>query len=276
MRRLLPSLAALAVCAVLFELPPAGAASASASASRPSASTSAAIASASAGAHRRSWTISLSPAPDQLALAELSFAHARGRRLSRASLLLSARAPFGDDYLVAGAVRGLGRIPRALVLVANRPSALADPAHVSLRASALGVLGAPSILRAADPFTRAAAKPPALCDLPLHGKPLAGSQLVVLATRGAPLSGFGASSALAEAYDALCRLPYSSALKSDLESVGGTPSPAPGESPAPVPSPEPTPTPPGCAPCPRSATAACPEVRKVCVSPPRTGRRRRR
>lgn len=258
MRSLLTSLIAFALCATLLETLPASASPASAGVH-------------SAAAHRRAWTMSLAPGVDDIALAQIGFPHVRGARLRRGSLSVSARAPFANDYLVAGAVVVSGsRAARVLVLLANRATDLLDPVRVGLRASAAGALGAPRILQARDPFTRPAAKAAALCDLPLHGRALAPSQLLVLGTRGAPLTGFSAAAALAQAYDAVCHLAYSSAFKAVLAPASGAPSPPTGNPPTPTPSP--VPSPPGCAPCPPSSKlSACPLARPtVCVSSQRT------
>jgi hypothetical protein len=259
MRSLLTSLIICALCAVLVEVLPA-------SASLPSASARA------AAAHRRSWKMSLAPAVEDIALAQVDFSHARGARVRRGSLSVGARAPFGDDYLAAGVVLSPGsRATRALVLLANRATDLDDPVRVSLRASAVGALGAPKILQARDPFTRPSAKTPALCDLPLHGTALAPAQLLVLGSRGVPLKGFGAAAALAQAYDAVCHLPYASAFKSALAPASTVPSPPTGNPPQPTPI-EPVPSPPGCQPCaPPSKLSACPLARpSVCIFSPRT------
>ncbi len=260
MRQVLTLLAALAACTALLGLG------------------SLAHTATSAGAHapapRRSRTVTLSPAVDDLSLAQLSFPRAARRaRLAGGALRVSALAPFGDDYMVAGAVQGLhARVARVLVLVANRPSALLDPVHVKLRASAAMALGAPRVMRAGDPFTHPAAKRPALCRLALHGDALTAARLHVLGTRGALPAGLGAAAALADAYDVVCGLlPAAelSTLRSALFSAPTPPhSPAPG--PGPVPQPEPTPTPPGCAPCTPAPGFACPLVRPdVCVTEPR-------
>ncbi len=256
MRSLLTPLIAFALCAALLQTLPASASPASADAR-------------SAAAHRRAWKMSLAPSVDDIALAQIGFPHARGARVRRGSLSVSARAPFADDYLVAGAVLLPGaRVARVLVLLANRATDLLDPVRVSMRASAAGSLGAPRILQARDPFTRPAAKAPALCALPLHGRALSPSQLLVLGTRGAPLSGFSAAAALAQAYDAVCHLAYSNAFKTALAPVSGVPSPPSGNPPTPIPI-EPIPSPPRCAPCPTpSQLSACPlALPTVCCAP---------
>ncbi len=107
----------------------------------------------------REWPFTLSPAPDDLALAQVGFPRAgRGQQISSASLKLAAQGPFGDDYLVLAALHpGTGRTPRALVLLVNRPSALLDPVSVRLRLTAEQRWGAPSC--AGSPI-RSRAHPP--------------------------------------------------------------------------------------------------------------------
>jgi hypothetical protein len=194
----------------------------------------------SAGASRdprqapsRMWTITLSPAPDDLALAQIAFRGAApAAHITSASLRIAVRGPFGDDYLVSAAVRLPGG-PRALVLLVNRPSPLLDPVDVVLHVTALRALGRPVVSRLANPFARAASAPrPSLCDLPLHGGALSASQLGLLRTRGWPLSGFAGASAVAQAYDAVCSLPLASSFQQAVTQSGaGSAPPAP--SPAP-------------------------------------------
>ena len=178
-----------------------------------------------AGAAVRRWQLTLAPAPDDLALAQVSFAHANGVGVSARSLRVAVTGPFGDDYMVAGASHASTGVRRALVLLVNRPSPLLDPSSVTLSLSALRALGEPAVRKLADAFAQKAAAPtPALCDLPLHGAPLSGSLLSVLGSRGAPLAGFSAASALAQAYDVACGLAYSSAF---ARAVKPAASPAP-------------------------------------------------
>src|SRR5277367_5607476 len=51
------------------------------------------------GTPMRMWRLSMSAAPGDLALAEISFANAHGRRLERRSLQVAVSGPFGADYL---------------------------------------------------------------------------------------------------------------------------------------------------------------------------------
>src|SRR5271167_387333 len=129
-------LAVLAACAALaVVIPGAGAQGAARTAGR---------------APQRTWQMTLSPAVGDIALAVVGFPHAaRGARVERGSFSVLASAPFGDDYMVVGGVRGAGaNMPRALVLLVNRPTALEDPSHVSVRASAAASLGRPRLLEA--------------------------------------------------------------------------------------------------------------------------------
>jgi hypothetical protein len=228
----------------------------------------------------RTWRLSLSPGPGELALAEISF-HAGGRRLlSRRSLQVTVSGPFGDDYMATAALRVAGAHgPTALLLLLNRPSPLMDPAIVHVRVTALRLLGAPIVRRLADPFTRPAADhAPSLCDLRRHGAALTGSQLSAIGALGTPLVGFSAASAVAQAYDVACALPYASFFKQAVERAAPAPvSPAPSEPVAPT-SPAPSPVPPvgkfpgeGCRP---TAGRACPEaVWSASRAPARDGAR---
>jgi hypothetical protein len=242
MRRTLASLTLLAICGSL------AVAVSVAGAARPSPATA---------APSRTWPFTLSPAPEDLAIAEVGFPHAtRGQHISHATLQLAVQGPFGDDYLVLAApVVGAGRTPKTLVLLVNRPSPLLDPVSVHLRLKARTQLGVPVVHRLADPFARAAsASRPALCDLALHGTALSAAEVRPLLASGAPLSGFDAAAAVAQAYDVACALPYSSSF---AQAVG---QPAP-ESPSPSPTPAPTPPAPGppvCAPCDPAPGFACP------------------
>jgi hypothetical protein len=200
--------------------------------------------STSAGAHadragaastRRTWPVTLSAAPDDLALADVGFPRAaHGQRISGRSLQVAVGEPFGEDYLAAAALRlPAERVPRMLVLLVNRPSPLADPVFVHVRLLALGALGAVSALGLADPLTRpSGAREPALCDLPLHGSSLSASELLVLHTRGRELAGFDAAEAVAQAYDVTCGLAHASAFEQAVEQSGSSSTP-------PVPSPAP-------------------------------------
>jgi hypothetical protein len=181
----------------------------------------------------RAWTITLSPAPDDLALAEIAFHGATpGARATSTSLRIAVRGPFGDDYLASAAVRLPGG-PRALVLLVNRPSPLLDPVDVVLHVTALRSLGRPVVSKLDNPFIRPASSPrPRLCELPLPGNALSASQLSSLRSRGWPLTGFAATGAVAQAYDAACSLPFESSFQEQVTHAAAGSSP-PVSSPAP-------------------------------------------
>jgi hypothetical protein len=165
---------------------------------------------------RRASTLSLSAAPDDLTLAELSFqGAAHGQQLSGSSLQVAVGTPFGDDYLAAGALQlSAAGVPRLLVLLVNRPSALLDPVSVQVRLTALAALGQPAVRMLANPLARAAgAHAPALCNLPLHGSALRASEVRPLHSRGRRLAGFAAAAALAQAFDITCGLAHSSSFE---------------------------------------------------------------
>jgi hypothetical protein len=185
-------------------------------------------------AAQRSWPLSMSAAPGDLALAQLSFrSAAKGERLSAGSLRVSVAPPFGDDYLAAGALRlASAGTPRLLVLLVNRPSGLLDPVSVRVRLTASSALGTPLVRKLADPLTRAAVHPPALCDLELHGAALSPAEVRPLHSQGQALTGFDAAAAIAQAYDLVCALPHASSFAQAVERA-----PAPSTPPAPPPSP---------------------------------------
>ena len=186
---------------------------------------------------RRTSALSLSAAPDDMTLAEVSFqAAARGQQISRSSLQVAVGTPFGDDYLAAGALR-LPRadVPRLLVLLVNRPSALLDPVSVQVRLTARATLGQPMVRTLANPLTRpAGAHAPALCKLLPHGLALSASEVYPLHSRGQALGGFDAAGALSQAYDVVCGLPHASSFEQAVAQPAAPSQPNP---PAPSPTP---------------------------------------
>jgi hypothetical protein len=229
------------------------------------------VANATAGravdaATARTWSLSLSPAPGDLTLVAIGFRGGSGKPLGARSLSVAAKGVFGDDYLATAVPRLTSpRALRALVLLVNRPSALLDPAHVLLALRSSRSLGSPVVRKLADPFAKphTGAKP-AICALPLHGRPLRASGLRLLGSHGAPLAGFGATSAVAQAYDVACGLPYSGAFKEALAGSSTAPAPVP----TPLPPRPPGPQPPGCTPCNPPPGSACPldSGPNVCVA----------
>jgi len=213
------------------------------------------------GAAARNTPVSVSPAPDDLALIELRFRGAGHRQLNDHTLRLGVGGPFGDDYL-AGAVALAGSRggARLLVLIVNRPSPLEDPASVRLLVRSRRTLGVPQVERLSDPFSDPRLGGTAICSLRLSGR-LAAGALRALQTRGRALSGFTPAEAVADAYDVACGLPYGSAFKELVTASPSAPSP-------PAPSP-PTPRPPGCTPCPPEPGIACPLALApdICTAP---------
>lgn len=205
----------------------------------------------------RGWRITLSPTPGDLSLVEIAFPHAGRQSLSTRTLQTAAGSPFGADYLAVAVPRRPSRGHQlALMLLANRPSALLDPASVRLRISAGHSLGPPVLQRVTDPLTHPSAHPArALCGLTAHGRPLSGPSLRALSVRGAALVGFDAPDAVAQAYDAACGLTYSGAFRAALAGSAGGCSGGVPCAPAPAP---PSPRPPRCAPCDPRPGFACP------------------
>jgi hypothetical protein len=212
----------------------------------------------------RGWNLTLSPEPNDLALAEFSFGrNHRNRGVTAAMLRLAAKAPFGEDYLAAATPHFAtpGEL-RVLVVLVNRPSPLLDPVAVHVRLSSPRVLGTPLVWKLTDPFSQPVrGLTPALCDLPVHGARLTGSQLRPLRSQGSGLSGFDAASTVAQAYDAACGLPVEQAFERDVRGPQAS-------SPTPPPTPTPTPPPPGCTPCDPAPGYACPLAQpSICVAP---------
>ncbi len=244
----------------------------------------------------RVWSVTLSPAPGDFSLIEIGFHGARRRAISSRSLQLAVHGPFGDHYLAAAAWRSRATgTAGALVLVVNRPSPLIDPVGVHLRISARRALGRAFVWRITDPLSRpTGGLTPALCNLPQGGASSGAAGLHALGSHGPALAGFSTASAVAQAYDLVCGLPYASSFR--VVVGGGCPSgsgaapvaalccppnaicataPSPPASPSPSPAPPASP-PPGCAPCNPPPGYACPLVPapNVCVAPVSGGARR--
>jgi hypothetical protein len=164
------------------------------------------------------------PAQFDLSLAQISFgaparvAHpssSRPRHLS--PIRLALRAPTGLDYVAAAVTRFtvLGR-PRALLLVVNRRprgSLAPDLARVDFAVTAAASLGDPLVLRTFDPFTHPTGLTAAVCNLPIRGLSLAAGDLTAALSRGPALGGFSAAAAIAQAYDTVCRRPFSPSFR---------------------------------------------------------------
>jgi hypothetical protein len=186
----------------------------------------AAAASTTTPSQTRVWK-ELVTAPSQfdLSLAEVRFGAptpvarpgARGSQAAGA-MRLALSGPAGLDYVAAAVTRSAlhGR-PRALVLVVNRRprgSLAPDLARIGLAVTAARSLGPPVVLQFANPFTRRSAGPiPALCNLPTHGVSLAPGDLRSVLSRGAALGAFSIETAIAQAYDVVCRRPYDPAFR---------------------------------------------------------------
>ncbi|HEX3517417.1 MAG TPA: hypothetical protein VHT29_00115 [Solirubrobacteraceae bacterium] len=177
------------------------------------------VAVAGATASSRPWrlsSLSVAPAPDDLALVEIEFPRAHGSQaISRRTLALTLGTPIGSDYLVVvtPSFRPT-RSPRAFVLIVNRPSPLFDPARIPLRMQTARALGSPRLWSLANPFShRPVGLTPALCHMPLHGaSTLRASALRTLRSQGPALTGFSPAATVAEAYDVACGLPSEAAF----------------------------------------------------------------
>ncbi len=217
----------------------------------------AAIQPAAAQAPMRHITVVLSPAEGDVALAELSFAHARGRTVGAASLRLRPPAYSADDLIALATPahpRGSARV--ALMLVANRPTNLVEPPSLRVGALASPSLGVARVRLLEDPVKQRGGRPGWLCALAAHGHaPLLRS----LGARGTPIAGLGAAGAVTQAFEIACGLRAGHQLEAALAF------------PQPVPAPEPAPAPeaPKCAPCNPKPGFACPlnAVAAYCIAP---------
>jgi hypothetical protein len=237
----------------------------------------------------RAWRVSVTaPAQFDLSLAEIRFgAPARAttsianRSYVARSIRLALRGPTGLNYVAAAVTRHRTRAgPRALVLVVNkrpRGSLAPDLARIGLTVTAAKWRGRPLIWQLSNPFTRPSiGLTPALCDLPIGSRSLKATDVRSVVSRGVAPTGFAPASAIVQAYNAVCGLPYDASFK---QAVVGPCPPSPSDPVrafccppnaicAPPPTP-PTPEPPPCAPCNPPPGGACPlaVVPNVCVGP---------
>jgi hypothetical protein len=201
------------------------------------------------------WQLDLGPSNGSWALAQIRFRARRGARISQRTLSASVPGPFGSDYLVAAGLRApsSGRLV-ALVLLVNRPSALAHPAPVRLRVRSAGALGAHTQFVTSETIHPIGPGYGANCRLTNINTPLTAASLRMVTSRGEPLAGFTSPGAVAAAYDQMCEHqdpeePTAHQFERDVE-----PNP-PGSEPTPTPTP---PRPPGCSPCEPRPGFACP------------------
>jgi hypothetical protein len=218
------------------------------------------------------------PAQFDLGLAEIRFgaparlASSRVRRSRAASSIrIALRGPTGLDYVAAAVTRfSVFGHPGALVLVVNkrpRGSLAPDLVQIALTVTAPRRFGAPVVSQVSDPFTRPAiGLAPALCDLPILGASLRGSDLRAVLSRGLVLAGYGAEAAIAQAYDAVCGRPYDEAFRQAVTQRSG-PVCATGQVRAPCCPPNAICAPPPCEPCP-CGVASCPCVQAPCPCAP--------
>lgn len=214
---------------------------------------------APAGAQQsmRRLTVVVDPAEGNFVLAALSFPRAHGKPLTTRSLRLQAPSFAADDAIVLATPahpRGSGRI--ALLLIANRPTNLAEPVSVRLHALAGPGLGPVVVRRVENPVGRQAAAPARLCGLAAHGRAPA---LRALGSRGRPITGIGTDGAVAQAFEIACGLPAGPQLQAAL--APAKPVPAPEQPPV-------LPERPECAPCNPRPGYACPLVARpaYCVA----------
>ncbi|HEV7584159.1 MAG TPA: hypothetical protein VGO14_00110 [Solirubrobacteraceae bacterium] len=219
----------------------------------------------------RAWKVDVAgPAQFDLSLAQISFgAPARVARSSssrparQASVQLHLRGATGLDYVAAAVTRFrvLGR-PRALLLVVNRRprgSLAPDLARIGFTVSSPSSLGKPLVSQLDNPFTHPSRLTPALCNLPIRGAALTPADLRAALSRGAAPGGYSAGSAIAQAYDVVCRRPSSPAFRQAVTRGSVPPCGAPRPGAVPCCPPNAMCLPPPCPPCP-CGTTPCPAV----------------
>jgi hypothetical protein len=192
-------------------------------------------------------SVVLSPAQGNFALAELSFLQAHGKPLTPRSLRLQAPSWSADDAVALATPahpRGSARI--ALLLIADRPTNLAEPVSVRLHALAGPSLGPVAVRTVENPLGHRQTPREWLCRLAVHGR---APGLRALGAHGRPIAGLGTAGAVGQAFDIACGLPVGPQLKAALT----TPRPVPAPEPAP-----PAPERPECAPCKPRPGYACP------------------
>ncbi|HEX4108670.1 MAG TPA: hypothetical protein VHX88_11080 [Solirubrobacteraceae bacterium] len=186
----------------------------------------ASIADAARGPATRTHTRTVSigtPSPNDLTLAELRF------RPGRLDLAVKALEPYGADVVDAAALTpepaSGGRL---LVLIVTRASALDTPTRVAWRIRARRALRAGGVESVVDVLSRPPATAPTMCTTPAGSGPLPASNLHLLADPGASVSGFAATAAIAEAWDAACGRTVDPAFKSAITTSPSTCAPTTG------------------------------------------------
>jgi hypothetical protein len=236
-------------------------------------------------AHTRSWSVTLSPSPNDLALAELRIAARRRPLIAARNVLLAGQGHFNDDYIAVARLRGASRGGRVLfVLAVDRSTVGTSPGTTQLTLQVPRTLGAAAVALLSDPFTSASGvsvsgAPAARCGLTRPGAALDARSLMAIDARGTPLPGFSTTEAVAAAYDAVCGLPYAASFKSAVDPAGSPCTPgalccpptamcAPQPSPPPAPVPV-EPVPPRCGPCEPRPGFACPlyPTPSICYAP---------
>jgi len=184
---------------------------------------------ARSGARMRNWPMTLSPAPSDLALAQVSFHGRVPGGEARRWLRISVDGAFGGDYMAASVAHLAGQgNARVLVVLINRPTPLLDPVSVHLRVQARRPLGTAKIDVIEDVFARSSTTArPTLCNLPLDGTALAAGELTLVGARGTAPAGFAGASTVAQAYDLACGLPHASTFEQAARSPGEAQPPQP-------------------------------------------------
>ncbi len=205
----------------------------------------------------RTFSVTVAPGGGDLSLVAIRFPQARGTVPGARTLRVRPREP--ADY-VAVAVPG-GRAAHAqpvLMVVTNRFTRAEMPVKVRVAVRSAASLGRPLIRVRSHALGVPAARPAGVCSLTRGSTALGAAALTPLSARGEPLEGFSAAEALADAYDAVCGLPYPLAFRRAVSGSGAECAAGSSCEAAPEPAPPVKPEPPQCAPCDPKPGYACP------------------
>jgi hypothetical protein len=187
------------------------------------------------------------PAQNEVALAQIRYAVPHG---PRPAIGLKLAGPTGAEYVAAALPR---KQPKhalvALVAIVTRGHSTADPAQILFSTRPSRRLGAPRTSEAMNLLGAQQAITSPACAL----GPLTAGDLRLALHAGAPPSGYGARSTIAQAVAAACGRPVDPAFR---QAVGPFPTePAP-------------PNPPGCPPCrPLPLRSVCPQESPPAICP---------
>ncbi|HUE25431.1 MAG TPA: hypothetical protein VMP89_01540 [Solirubrobacteraceae bacterium] len=206
----------------------------------------------------RTVSVTVSPGGGDLSLIAIRFPQARGM-VPGARTVRVRREPAGYEAVAVPRGRAAHAQP-VLVLVTNRFTRAEMPVKVRVTVRSAASLGRPVIRVRSHALGVPAARPAGVCSLTRGSVAVGAAALLPLSASGEPLEGFSTAGAVADAYNAVCGLPYSLAFRRAVSGTGAEC--AAGSSceaaPEPAPAPSPGPEQPKCPPCNPKPGYACP------------------